>query len=301
MSELLPILMPTAPRYASLAQWTVRQIGRFWSSHPPVIFCGANLSGAVPLSEDPSNWMLTVRAACRDLLGRGIDYAYVILDDHPPIAAVSADLLREALPRAAREVDATSIALGGYGPLNSAKAPPRVFAGVEMECLPLSEAWKLPLHPALWNLHRMGEILDTLIGRLAPQEQTAWAFERVGSNSKAGGVSESLLSSCWRVNGWRTASAGAHKLHDAGDRLLRIALRARLLAIRAFSNEAKAGAFSARFAGLFHPRIGPYPCFWSGVMRKGRINSDYLAYARFKRRPELVEGLEAAFAGCVQQ
>ncbi len=293
--------MPTAPRYASLAQWTVRQIGRFWSAHPPVVFCGADLPGGVPLSEDPSNWMLTVRAACRDLLGRGIDYAYVILDDHPPIAEVNADLLRTALPRAAREADATSIALGGYGPLNAAKAPSQVVAGVEMECLPLGEPWKLPLHPALWNLRRMAEILDALIGKLAPEEQTAWAFERVGSNPKAGGVAESLLSACWRVNGWRTATQRARKLHDTGDRLRRIALRACRLAIRTFSSETQVGAFSARFAGLSHPRIGPYPCFWSGVMRKGRMNGDYLAYARLKRRPELVQGLKTAFSGCSQQ
>jgi hypothetical protein len=49
---------------------------------------------------------------------------------------------------------------------------------------------------------------------------------------------------------------------------------------------------------LRHPRIGPYPCFWSGVMKKGKINADYLAYAGIKKRPELTKGLEEAFSQC---
>lgn len=288
--------MPTAPRYAPLARWTMRQIGRFWQGHPPVLCCGADLPGALPLTENPSNWMRTVRAACRVLLERDIEWAYVILDDHPPIAPVNAKVLASELPAAAREIGATSIVLGGYGPLNRPKARPCTIGGLELECLPSDEPWKLPLHPALWNVPRLLLVLDTLIERLPEEKQTAWSFERVGSNARDGGVPGEILSACWRVDGVRHADARARSLHDAGDRLLRAAIRFRGALQRRLGVGRAAEAFDSQFAGLFHPRIGPYPCFWSGVMKKGRLNADYVAYARIKRRPELIDGLAEAFA-----
>jgi hypothetical protein len=74
----------------------------------------------------------------------------------------------------------------------------------------------------------------------------------------------------------------------------------------------RAARFRRRCAGTFlrlagtgpgpdalnHPRVGPYPCFWSGVMKKGKLSSEYLSYAKLKRRPELTEGLEQVFDDC---
>jgi len=282
--------MPTAPKYAHLAEWTRGQIGHFWPEHPEIFVCGLPDKG-LPLRDEPADWMRVVCSACADLLARGFAQAYVILDDHPPIALCHADFLRNALPRMARELKATSIVTGGFGPLVARKAAVRQWETWRAECLPLAEPWKLPLHPALWNLARMHSILTTLIERLPEDQHTAWAFERIGSNLQKSGLPPDWLSSCWRLDASQTSAPEAAALHDLPDRLHRFVRRVLSLPGRAFGRP-------QADEPLRHPRIGPYPCFWSGVMKKGALNKDYFRYAAIKRRPELTRGLTEAFAAC---
>lgn len=286
-----PLLVPTAPRYEPLARWTCGQIARFWPGHPEIFLCGTE-NAHLPLRDDPRDWMRVVHSACRDLLGRGHVQAYVILDDHPPIGPCHADFLRDTLPEMARELSVTSIVTGGFGPLVPPKAKTTVWREWRVECLPAGEPWKLPLHPALWNLARLEEILRILIDRLPSEQHTPWAFERIGSNAEKGGVPPPWLASCWRLDAVQTSLPGVAALHGVADRLARMGGRARGVVTR----------LAGRPCGpdpLGHPRIGPYPCFWSGVMKKGAINGEYLAYARRKGRPELTRGLPEAFAACV--
>lgn len=298
----VPILLPSAPKYAGLARWTAGQIRRFWPGAPETIFCGLPEGGAggadgriLPLREDPGNWMRVVRAACAELLDEGCEQVYLLLDDHPPIAECAAELLAGDVPRMARELGMTSLVLGGYGPLNRRKGRLVQWGKWRPECLPVSEPWKLPLHPALWSLERLHGILDHLIGHLPENEQTPWAFERIGSNAEKGGVRPEWLAQCWRVPGWAMATPGARALHGWRDYWLRQAIRVCQIDVLAFSGAAGQKFFRERTAGLWHPRIGPYPCFWSGVMKKGRLNEEYLFYAGLKGRGELVEGLAEAF------
>ena len=287
-----PILMPTAPRYLPLAQWTCGRIARFWSGHPRIFLCGAEGDGrALPLRDDPRDWMRVAASACADLLADGFRQVYVILDDHPPIAECHAEHLGRALPGMVEELGMTSLVTGGYGPLNKRKGRATCWKGFTPECLPLSQPWKLPLHPALWNLQRLHDILIHLINRLPDSVHTPWAFERIGSDLEKGGVREDWLSACWRVNARETSTPEALALHDFRDRIVRLALRVSACDALVFAGRDGRDAVVGALAGLRHPRIGPYPCFWSGVMKKGRINQDYLFYARFKNRPDLVEGL----------
>ena len=289
---IAPILMPTAPRYLPLAQWTCGQIEKFWVGHPRIFLCGADGDArALPLRDDPRDWMRVVATACADLLADGCRQVYVILDDHPPIAQCHKEHLETALPRMAEELGATSFVTGGYGPLNGRKGTVARWGRFTPERLPLSQPWKLPLHPALWNLERLHGILVHLIGRLPDSEHNPWAFERTGSDLVKGGVREDWLSSCWRVNAWETSTSEARKLHGFRDYVLRRALTVCSYDALLFGGRSGKSAFDNAVSGLRHPRIGPYPCFWSGVMKKGRINPDYLFYARFKGRPELSEGL----------
>jgi hypothetical protein len=285
-----PILMPTAPRYEPLACWTAGQIDRFWSGHPEIFFCGTD-NASLPLRDDPHDWMRVVHSACTDLLGRGFNQAYVILDDHPPIARCHAEFLRDSLPAMARELGATSVVTSGFGPLVPPKAKAQKWRGWRIERLPAAEPWKLPLHPALWNLERLEEILRILLARLPEDQHTPWAFERIGSDRQKSGLPTEWLSSCWRLDAVQTSLPEVSALHDFQDRLARLGGRVKRAA--------------ARLAGhptipdpLGHPRVGPYPCFWSGVMKKGSLNDEYLAYARAKGRPELTHGLPEAFAAC---
>ena len=291
-----PILMPTAPRYLPLAQWTCGQIAKFWPAHPRIYLCGAEGDErALPLCDDPRDWMRVVATACADLLAEGHKQAYVILDDHAPIAQCHNEHLNVTLPRMAEELGATSFVTGGYGPLNARKGEVHRWNGFTPECLPLSQPWKLPLHPALWNLQRLHDILVHLIGWLPDADHNPWAFERIGSDPKKGGLREEWLAACWRVNSIETSTAEALALHNFRDRIVRFALRISSFDAYIFAGRAGRDAVADAIAGLKHPRIGPYPCFWSGVMKKGRLNSDYLFYARFKNRPELTQGLAETF------
>ena len=286
-----PILMPSAPKYAPLAKWTRGQINCFWPDHPDIFLCGTP-DGDLPLRDDPRDWMRVVSSACADLQSRSVELIYLILDDHPPIAPCNSSFLRETLPRMARELNATSIVTGGFGPLIRPKTEITNWEGWSVECLPADEPWKLPLHPSLWNLERLRGILETLISRLPEDQHTPWAFERIGSNAEKGGIPQEWLSSCWRLDAAQSSLPEVSALHNFQDRLARLGGRFRRAA--------------ARIAGLpttpdplSHPRIGPYPCFWSGVMKKGTLNNEYLAYSRVKGRPELTHGLPEAFAACV--
>lgn len=302
----VPVLMPTAPQYAGLARWTAGQIRRFWPEVSGICFCGMPEQGAenlgpgeriLPWREDAANWMRVARAACEDLLNEGARQVYLILDDHPPLARCAADLLGGILPRMAEELGMTSLVLGGYGPLNRRKGRVVSWEGWKPECLPLSEPWKLPLHPALWNLERLHGILTHLIGHLPENEQNPWAFERIGSNAERGGVRREWLENCWRTAAWSMSSPEARALHGWRDYFLRQALRVCQADIWIFAGAAGREFFRQRTAGVWHPRIGPYPCFWSGVMKKGKLNAEYLFYAGLKGRGELTEGLEEAFTG----
>ena len=198
----------------------------------------------------------------------------------------------------AEEFGMTSIVTGGYGPLNRRKGQVVQWNRFTPERLPMSQPWKLPLHPALWNLKRLHEILLHLIENLPEVDHTPWAFERIGSDEEKGGVRKDWLSQCWRVNALEMSTPEALRLHDFRDSIL----RKMLIVCRYYPSILKSvfgsNALQHASAGLRHPRIGPYPCFWSGVMKKGKLNRDYMTYASIKKHQELSSGLEESFAAC---
>lgn len=288
----IPILMPTAPRYLALAQWTCGQIARFWPGHPEIIICGAEGDPrCLPLQDDPADWMRIVARACEELISRGLKQVYVILDDHPPIAECNGDVLERVLPEMAEQLDATTILTVGYGPLIRQKGGVLAWRAYHPERLPMDAVFKLSLHPALWNLERLHKILIHLIDHLPPQDHNPWAFERIGSDPDLGAVRKEWLASCWRVGAMETCTPDAAAMHDWKDRGQRRWRRLQGLI-------GKMAGTAEPPDPLRHPRIGPYPCFWSGVMKKGKINADYLAYAGIKKRTELTKGLEEAFSLC---
>jgi hypothetical protein len=235
--------------------------------------------------------MRIVARACEELIRRGLKQVYVILDDHPPIAECNGDVLERVLPEMAEELDATTILTVGYGPLIRQKGGVLAWRAYHPERLPMDAVFKLSLHPALWNLERLHKILTHLIDHLPSQDHNPWAFERIGSDPDLGAVRKEWLASCWRVGGMETSTPEVAALHDWKDRGQRGWRRLQGLI-------GKMAGTAETIDPLRHPRIGPYPCFWSGVMKKGKINADYLAYAGIKKRPELTKGLEEAFSQC---
>ncbi len=287
-----PILMPTTPWYEPLARWTVGQIKLFWPEHPAIFFCGAS-GGENCLAKgvDPRNWMRLTLAACGELRSHGHHQCFVILDDHPPIAPCHTDYLLKALPLAAAELQATSITTGGFGPTVPRIGSLEQWRSWRFERLPMSAAWKLPLHPALWNLERLQGILEALLENLPEDKQTAWNFERVGSNAENGIVRHDWLGSCYRGDARQTTTKDARQWQEAGDRLKRMWRTVHAALSRRLGRHAGPDCFK-------QVRFGAYPCFWSGVMKKGKLNQNYCDYARTTGRSELTDGLAEAFAAC---
>jgi hypothetical protein len=58
--------------------------------------------------------------------------------------------------------------------------------------------------------------------------------------------------------------------------------------IRVLIGQGARDRFDAQYLGVYHFYDGPYPLFWSGVMKKGRLNSDLVFFLKLHRRHALL-------------
>lgn len=276
------IVISTCEKYRALAEFSHTRIENVWSNPPPVFLCGLE-NGSLPLRDDPRNWMKVTRSACDDLLSRGFELAYVLLDDHPPFDVCHSDCLNAELPEMMRDLDAVSIALSGYGQGRKRFGTAVRWRDWDLDlCLP-STLWKLPLHPAMWNLVALRRILDELISRLPETEHTPWAFERKGGSPDTG-LPDELISRSYRIDGMHRFEAK----YPSGLKMLQRATDAYRFAARKFGGAAAREAVDSRVLGVHHYYHGPYPLFWSGLMRKGAINPDAEFFLMLTGRSEWV-------------
>jgi len=282
------LLISTCEKYRPMADFTRARIREFWKDAPPLRICGIEGdSYALPLRDDPRNWMKVTRSACDDLIADGFDHAYVILDDHPPLGTCHAEHLNETLPAMMRELGAVSIALSGWGQGRVTHGKPRQWRDWQLDhCLPTT-LWKFPLHPALWRLDALRAILDHLITTLPEAEHTPWAFERKGGAPEAG-LPDSLTAHSYRVEGRSKAA----KPYPARFEWIKSATDAYRFAMRKIGGEPARKAVDERVMGVHHYYHGPYPLLWSGLMRKGEINPHAIFLFEVGRRVDWIEALE---------
>jgi len=281
------ILLSTCEKYRALAEFTTARIRESWAAPPPMRFAGiAQREDALPLRDDPGNWMRVTRSACGDLLDAGFENAWVILDDHPPLGPCHSQHLNVTLPRMMAETRAVSIALSGYGQGRRRQGRIVRWGGFDFDLCAPDALWKFPLHPALWRLDALREILDRLIASLPEAEHTPWAFERRGGAPDAD-LPPELKCASYRINGLELAAAP----HPPGLKALRLVTDAYRFAVRAVMGETARSAVDGELLGVHHYYHGPYPLFWSGMMRKGAVNQDFLFFLRLTGRTELLAAL----------
>ncbi len=276
------ILLSTCERYRPLTDFTRARLREFWPDALPLRLAGIGGDPlALPLRDDPCNWMRVTRSACDDLLAEGFGQAYLLLEDHPPLGPCHAENLNAALPALMRELGAVSIALSGYGQGRKIHGAIVKSRGWELDRCRPDTLWKYPLHPALWRLDALRELLDRLIAWLPESEQNPWAFERRGGSAEAG-LPETLTAHSYRIEGRSHAAtpvpAGLDAFKSATD-LYRYA-------VRKFAGETARAAVDDRLLGAHHYYHGPYPLIWSGLMRKGEINPNALFLFSLLKRPE---------------
>ena len=279
------ILISTCEKYRRLAEFTGRMIVRYWADHPPLFFSGCPEGPAehwLPLKNHPADWMGITRNAVEELARRGHRQCYLILDDHPPLFHCNEFHLNATLPELMKKLGAVYIGLNGWG---QGKAPNGVVLGREffwLENVSSGFLWKFQLHPALWNLDALGEILDVLMRELPPEARSPWAFERRAGNENAK-LRQDLKRRAYRVCGERMSRS---RLRTYGFKLERLGFRTFRFAVGKLFGQDAWSRVDERYGFVLRYYDGPYPLLWSGATRKGQINPEFLRYLKthFKKR-----------------
>jgi hypothetical protein len=267
------ILISTFEKYRRMAVWTAHCIDREWRDHPPVFYAGldADGEGSLGFQGDSSDWMSVNLDGVTRLKKRGYTHAYLILDDHPPVGRCNEKYLNEELPRLASELDAAYIGLLGYGQHREREGE---ILGKEFSLLEksaLDYRWKFSLHPGLWKLDSLEDILRARMDLYHGRERSPWSFER-----HRDGLEFSRMFRSYRVHGASSAVGGLlSKLGIAAEACRRFAADCALFVAKITGGKAARDAAEIRRMWLYGHYQGPYPIFWSGCMRQGRVNRDF--------------------------
>ena len=290
------ILISTFEKYRRLAEWTARRIDLEWKNHPPIYYAGLLADGGACLGfhGESSDWMSVNRDAVICLRELGYTHAYLILDDHPPVGRCHEGFLNEELPRLAVELDASYIGLLGYGqhrPLEG-KRLGRKYAGLEQSNP--DYRWKFSLHPGLWKLDSLERILSARMDHYQGKDRSPWNFERHRDS-----LEFSLQFPSFRVCGENDITGGI----ATHCKLLREAIGRFFADCTLFLAKKRGGQVArdqeeVRLHWLYGHYQGPYPMYWSGCMRQGRINKDFEKWVRYHGNFLIRSDWERARADC---
>jgi len=295
----LCILVATCDRYLPIARWTVSCIHREWDEHPPIFVSGASggIDGALPLVDDPRDWMAVTAAAVKELKARGFRWIYLILDDLPPIGRCDATHLNRTIPAMAAKWGATCIGLLGWGQRRAIEGEDLGSDALHLGRNTRDYRWKFSLHPSLWSSVHLLELLEIRMMQFPPGGRTPWNFER-HRDLPDGPVPERLLQSTYRVCGWHmTKKPFADTMREItlfGLDLFRFYLRV-VVGERARLN------FDKTELWLYHFYRGPYPIFWSGTMRQGKPAEKFSTFLRYTRRISLLKEWQKVIGELVER
>jgi hypothetical protein len=274
------ILVSTCEKYRQLALWTAEQIDLCWRNHPPLFFSG--LEGAddrfLAFRTDPRIWIDLTLEAVEDLLARGYEQVYLILDDHPPLELCNEIFLNDRLPAAMRQLSAAYVSLLGTGQHRPTEGQILSPEALGLEKTAETYRWRFSLHPGLWSLPALRELLLLRMSQYEGEARNAWNFER--HRDDVSSLPSSLRESSYRVNGalWDAAPSKLWRrtvqsfLHFVADGALFVARRVGGADLRA--------KWERKLLWLYCYYRGPYPLFWSGVMRQGKVSGEWAEFVR---------------------
>jgi hypothetical protein len=269
------ILISTFDRYESLARWTAGRIQAEWQNPPPVFFSGLSKQSqdSPGFTGDSKDWMGVTLQAVQFLRGRGFSNCYLILDDHPPMGSCHARFLNEILPRLAQRIDAAHISLLGYG--QHRRREGRLFKkdGVRLEQLPLSYRWKFSLHPGLWSLVDLEFVLERRMIAYAGTQRSPWNFER-HRDAAEDAVSKKCGNRCYRVHGSSSGCKISPRI-GAWEAALRLEADIAMFLAKLLGGAAARARKEKETHWRFGHYAGPYPIYWSGCLRQGKVHADF--------------------------
>ena len=283
------ILISTYDGYKALAEYTAGQIDCRWRNHPPIFFCGISREEStnksqLALRRDSADRIGIATDAIQELLDCGFRMTYLVLDDHPPMGACQEKVLNFLLPQALTSLGATTISLFGTGQGRGIEGEHVVHQNLLLEHLISSHQWRYSLHPGLWSLKALYNVLvelDTILSELT--ERSPWAFERVG------GTDTALEKSKEAANCYRIYSSGIVQPYK--DYMMAGVLRTIGKLSRGFAGRVGGHKWwdksSRRFDFVNHYYAGPYPVFWRGIMEKKFLNQEFIKFCRWTGKRDM--------------
>jgi len=275
------ILISTCEKYRALAELTHSRIKRLWSNHPPVFFAGLpeTTSESLGFSGDSRDWMSVNHQAVVRLEEESFEFLYLILDDHPPLGVCHSVFLNHLLPVKLSARGGAVCNLLGYGQHRAADGTLLGEEDLWLEQTSDRYRWKFSLHPALWRVSALRELLELRLAQFQGRDRSPWKFERHADLPED--LPASLQHTCYRIHGDRW-DAGACKMFRAFVQWqLQFGTDVALFMVRMARGSQVREAMSARWMWPYGLYRGPYPLFWSGIMRQGSWNPDLAHYLRF--------------------
>lgn len=278
----LSILMPTWEKGLPLARFTTSLLERFWPSHPPLFYCGADVDGEAWLptaGRDSRDWVGLALDACRRLADRGQRQIYLVIDDHPPVGPCHEEHLNTTLPELLDDLGGVCIGLNGWGQGREVQGEVLGPDCWSAERLPATFPWRYSLHPTLWRTSGLMAILERMTETSDLEKRTAWAFERrAGDPGTFGNGSDP--GTPYRVSGEAMISPDCRLRRPLLLALMRRTAGAghRLLRIMGATGRLRRWDEAMRF--LYRYYGGPYPLYWAGLVTKGSPHRDMLRFLR---------------------
>jgi hypothetical protein len=194
------------------------------------------------------------------------------------------------------ELGASYIGLHGWGQTRPSQGENLGAKYFYLERSKRDYLWKFALHPGLWDLEALVDIIDVLYRHPDPKEHSCWKFER------RAGAADFELPAKWVDKAYRVCGSamsarpmrGLRSVLQKGELFAFDVLR---FFVRILGGQAARDRFDARYLGVYHYYDGPYPIFWSGVIKKGRVNPDLLFFYRLHGRSTQREELVRRFRG----
>ena len=294
------ILIPTFPRQLAAAHLSIELLDRYWPSHPEIFVCGVDAEGDrfLPLECDPSDWMAVVHGGANALAQQGYSRVFLVLDDQGPIDECHEQHLNVTIPAWMTELDAVYISLRGWDHRRNSSGISLGTKYLHLQRQRASFPWRFALHPALWRLDVLIEILAKLRDGATIAQRSAWAFERRAGrpNGPVAGIWDNAT---YRVHGRRMMKhptgileRGARHGIDGLVRVIDEALTKPPFRSQTWPMPAR--KLLARCLMTDDVRYqGPYPMFFSGFLIRGRINPHMARFLRKSAQFELLNKILA--------
>lgn len=285
--------MCTCAAYTPVAEATCQLIDRYWQDHPELFIVGGDDildRSAIPFLSDEKDWIGMALEAVKWLHQRGFTHCYLILDDHPPVGPCSKKYLNQTLPVLADKCGASHVALAGWDQFQPKDGTIVSVGSQRWMKNNIAFKWKFDLHPGFWNISDLLVILEQIIN-VSPRLYSAREFEGV-AGSGALSLSTKLVASTYKIEGDRNT----HGLSWYNSRLSRRGILYSLHALRIAARLGGAGMLRKidSKTEIYTQYInGPYPMYWSGVIKKGDLNRNLIQFAEFTNNHDLISWLDS--------